>query len=777
MGVQGESGGASEVILSVVPPFLKRFLVFGLCVLVAWYAHEPLLGAGFLGSDAAVLDDIDRAFEEGGASAPWSVEALDHRPVAAGSLALSRSFHARGGVYTPGDAGRVRLDSLIMLVVAAFGLRSAVARAMRPWTGDDHARAAGVAAAAFLMVHPLLVPVVAHLPARGDVIGLAASTWSIAFLLRGRQNRNALQLGFGFALAVVAAASSPSAILLVPLGFGLEFIAAHRHRPRAVRIRTSIQVALGYAAALVVEAVIRLAVRPASAVTAAAGPIDPERVLMGENTGIGHMLAVAAEKTGVVALPVNTTGVGTVGYLLAVLALLAALHPGFLAARAAPRLWGRLLAGWAIALIVLLVLGTRERTIPASLGDAPGTLSLAVCMAVGLGISATALSGARRTVLPILTGCLYALLTAGSGATIQEAAAQVGALHEAVLEAGREDNWSRTVIVLDPPRIVAGVRALSPEDDASLTCAPFIPFGSQPVQVRGLESASFWAVAFEPEFRALREKGVTVLLPPERVPSEDDAAGDAGNVEEVKYEDLPTETRGVPGVMRRTLRISKPRPSTSLGDRGEFGWVGEGAPPAQRRFDPFALSAIVAVAPPSTSAGGESDTPLAGAPLVRWTGSSVIEVDGSSEGVWLAGANGVPEVAFHVGDEPQWLMAGEIKSLWFTGELRQASAVRVTRTPRALPPGVEPRVVGDDWTFDIATATLAQPLHAVAEEWILWIVDPTSGAHTRIAPRGAASRRLTAEGAAVFHDLDVLWILDRRLDGVTIERARGRRGR
>ncbi|MEC8493979.1 MAG: hypothetical protein VXZ39_03600, partial [Planctomycetota bacterium] len=378
-----------------MPSALKRFLVFLLCVALAWYAHRPLLGAGFLGSDLAVLEDIDRRFEDRGWDAAWSVDAVEQRPVAALSLALSRSFHAKGGVYTPGDAGRLRLESLIILVIAAFGVRACVIRGLKPWTGDDHARSAGAAAGVFLMVHPLLVPVVAHLPARGDVVGLAASAWSVALLLEGRQERRAVALGAAFALAVVAAASSPAALVLVPLGFGLEFIAARRHRPLAARFRTGVQVALGYAAALGFEALVRWVARPGADAADAPAPagFDPAQLLSAEPEGLAHAFALAAEKTGVVVLPVNTSGIGTLGYVLAVVALLAALHPGFVAARAAPRLWGRVLGGWAIAIAVLLLLGIGERAAPESLADAPDTLSLAVAMAVGLGISATALSG------------------------------------------------------------------------------------------------------------------------------------------------------------------------------------------------------------------------------------------------------------------------------------------------------------------------------------------------------------------------------------------------
>ena len=79
------------------------------------------------------------------------------------------------------------LALIVLLVIAAFGVRTVVIRGLRPWTGEDHARAAGAASGAFLMVHPLLVPVVAHLPARGDAVGLAASAWSVSLLLKGRQ--------------------------------------------------------------------------------------------------------------------------------------------------------------------------------------------------------------------------------------------------------------------------------------------------------------------------------------------------------------------------------------------------------------------------------------------------------------------------------------------------------------------------------------------------------------------------------------------------------------
>ena len=515
-----EITGPSQGNLPGVPAPLKRLLVVALCVLASWYAHKPLLGAGFLGSDTSVLEDVGLAFDGEGGGAAWSVAALDHRPAAALSLAFSSSLHATDDVYTPGDAGRLRLEGLLLLVIAALGVRTAVIRALSPWTGADHARAAGAASGAFLMIHPLIVPVVGHLTSRGDVVALAASAWSVALLLKGRQDHRGISIGMAFVLATLAAASSPAALALVPLGFGLEFIAARRHRPLIQKLRTGVQVALGYAAALGLEALVRAGFSPGvEGLGSGAASVDPAALLAGPETGLVHALGLAAEKTGVVVLPVNTTGLGMLGYVLAVAALLLALHPGFVAARAAPRLWGRVLGGWAIALIVLLALGATERAEAARLADAPGTLTLAVCMAVGLGVSSTALSGARRTVLPALTGLAYAVLTAGSGATIQEAAAETGAVHEAILNArahfekgGQEVS---EIWVLDPPRTVAGVETLLPRHDASLGSAPFLPKGSKPVLVRCVRSASFWVLATDPGFHSVREKGLVLLLPPE----------------------------------------------------------------------------------------------------------------------------------------------------------------------------------------------------------------------------------------------------------------------
>lgn len=728
---------------------LKRILVFVACVLVAWYAHRPLLGAGFLGSDAAVLDRIDESFGAGGLDAPWSVAEVEHRPVAAASLALSRSLHTRDGYYTPGDAGRLRIESLILLVIACFGVRAAVIRGLKPWTGEDHARAAGAAAGAFLMLHPLLVPVVAHLPARGDVVALAASAWSVALLLRGRQDRRALAFASSFLLALVAAASSPAAFLLVPLGFGLEFLASRRHKPLRTRLRTAIQVALGYATALALEWAVRMAMRPGTGTGAgeAPGSVDPQAVLAATDGGVLRAIAVAAEKVGVVVLPVNTSGLVTLWYVAAVLVVLLALHPGFVAARAAPRLWGRVLGGWAIALGVLLVLGVGQRAAPAALADAPDTLALALTMAVGLAISATALSGARRTVIPALVGGSYALLTAGSGATIQWAAADVGHVHSGVLQAAREDSWQRPATwVLDPPRVIWGVEALAPDQDMSLVSSPFLPKDAVPMALRGVERTAFWALTGEPEFRRAREEGLALLV------------------------HRPLE-RGRPAAdMDPVYRLAR-RPFDARGQEPDFSWSGSASSPDGLVLDPLISTHVVAEVGAVAPEAGAPDGP----PIIRWSGERTSGAERT--GTWVRIDGGLRAV-FALETDGRWLLAGSVDDFEVEISVGEVERIRVLAAPPALPEAVVPRAVGEAWTFDIAglEPRIAVQQSAI-ESWLLWLIDPATGRHARIAPTGADTGRLTAEGAAKLEGAGLIWILDRAVDGVVVQRARGRRQR
>ena len=227
---------------------------------------------------------------------------------------------------------------------------------------------------------------------------------------------------------------------------------------------------------------------------------DPAQVLSPEPEGAAHAFALAAEKTGVVVLPVNTSGIGTLGYVLAVVALLAALHPGFVAARA-PRACG--------------AASSAAGPSPSRCCSSSGSAS--ACSGEPRGRTRDPRAGGRdgRRARDLGDGPLRRPpldparahgrplrgADRGSGTTVQWAAAEVGVVHEAVLAAGREDDWSRVTWILDPPRRIAGVEALAPEHDSSLTSPPFLPPGVPPLAVKGVPSGAFWLLTGEPEFQ------------------------------------------------------------------------------------------------------------------------------------------------------------------------------------------------------------------------------------------------------------------------------------
>ncbi len=174
-------------------------------------------------------------------------------------------------------------------------------------------------------------------------------------------------------------------------------------------------------------------------------------------------------------------------------------------------------------------------------------------------------------------------------------------------------------------------------------------------------------------------------------------------------------------------------------------------------------------------AAGEVD--LSEPPLLRFRGSSDLQVDGTQRGVWVLGENG-PEAVFSLAENPTWLLAGTMRSVWFVGDLQFARSTRVTEGPRPLPPSVQPRLVneGVDWSFDVTgVAGLRGGAGESAEAWVLWVVDRVSGEALQMAPTLTENGRLHVPGGGVFHNAPVDWVLDRQVDGVSVGRARGSR--
>jgi len=714
-----------------MPSWMRRTLLIALAVLAGFYAHRPLLGVGFLGDDARTLVELEEAQREEGDAALWRVDSLHGRPLAAWSLSLSRAMHQQGGRYTPGDAGRIRIAGLALLITAALGLRVVVRRGLAPWTGEEHGRAAGFTAAVLLLVHPLSSPSAAHLGDRGDMLALAFGMWAIAVYLYFRQARSRAGLTLAWLLTLCAAASSPMAYGLPVVLAVLELASADRHRRLGRRVRTAATSALVFTLPVLLERVVR----------AFAGG-EASHVPSVDRSPFA-LFGVAAEKLGVFVLPVNTTGIGIFGYLLAVLAVLAVLHPAFVAARAAPRLWGRILGAWAACIAALLALTWSVRSAPAELGDARALLAGAAVMAAGLGVASTALSGARRTLLPGLAIAVYAPLAAGNAATIAEAASRVGELHAALIAEGERTEWQRVVLCLDPPRKVAGVTALRPEDEFALVAAPFRPNPAPPLEVYGVPKGALRFVAESPVFAGWRARGLTVLGPPHE--------GGTHQGQRHAY-DLP--------------RVAVPTQPPSL--------AAVGLDAVELPLDPWSFRALTArpSAEPSRSAG---------APQLRFKGTAPGAADGVVTGAWVREELGWRAV-FDLERSLAWNFAGSVEALWLPGALAQPEEAQLwSRIPALVDvgaahigaPALRPRVVDRDWWFDLGSALSTRALDE--SEWVLALWDPSARTYREL-PLELEGGRLRASRAAASRrgkGLPLVWSLERRVDGVTIAAARG----
>jgi hypothetical protein len=719
-----------------MPHWLRRTLAVALALVAAAYAHRPLLGVGFLGDDARTLVELDRAVETEGRAAVWRVDSVHGRPLAAGSLALSKALHARDGRYTPGDAARLRLESLALLLLAALGMRVTVRRGLAPWTGEEHGRAAGFTAAALLLVHPLAIPSAAHLGDRGDLLALVFGLAAVALYLRARQSRSRSGLALPWVLTVAAAASSPMAYGLPVVLAVLELASADRHRSVGRRGRTAATTAVVFGLAVLAERIVRALVEG-----------EASHVARVDRSPLA-LVGVAAEKLGVLVLPVNTTGVGVSGYLLAVLALLTALHPGFVAARAAPRLWGRILGSWAACIAALLALTWSVRTAPAELGDARALLAGAALMSAGLGVTATALSGARRTLLPGLAIAVYAPLAAGNAATLEDAASAVGRTHAALLAAAEQEEWQRAVLFLDAPRNVSGVTTLRPIDEAALVAAPFRPKDAHDFPVYGAPTDALRFLRAMPWFDAWRNGGATLLTAPD-----DPSRLDGGR----RVLELARITAGAGG-----------GPVFADGDVTRHASL-DGLPLPLDPFDVASLALRLSEVP----------TRDMGPPLLRFRGAASGGADEVVRGAWVRDGFGW-RAEFDLARQPAWLLAGRIDALWLPPpappvvdvELRRALAPLTPAGASGVSPegpdAPRPRLVGEDWTFDVADQVDGGTLGD--SQWVLVTYDP-------------AARRLEERELVLDRDRlrtprprgrgPLLWSLERRLEGVTVGAAAG----
>lgn len=710
----------------------KTFIVAVTACLLA-YIYGPLLGVGPFGRDLALAT----ALSEVQLSAPevlYTLPGIKDRPLAALSLILSRKLWVPTGAWYGPEITFFRLENLGLLLLAAFGLRKVLSRSLVPFLGADSARSASVAAALFFLLHPLAVSSVARATERGELIAMAAGLWGLHLFLRARQDREYALVAAAGLLFTVAAFAGRVAIFLPPLVFGLEFLSARRHRPKAQRLRTASTAFLLAALLVGVERAWRLALAVPGGF--GGGPSD---------RGALDGLALWVEKLGVLLLPVDTYGAGRAGFALVAVTHLVALHPGLVAARTAPRLWGRLLVGWTVALLVVEATCANERVLPGSLEGAEQLFPALLVMAVGLGITSTAIQGARRTLVPVLVCGTYALLGHGHAGPFGWAGEAVAELRDDLAVAADQQGWKGRYLVIDPPETVAGVEAL--RGNLPLLMGPAMQPES-PIETRakspwagGAKWEAFAALAPHPLLGQWRAEGLCLVMPAE-----------------------PGAASG-----RRTQRTLPVPGEPFPGAEEPSGREGRTGPWALD-VDPFELGFLSARPP----AGARTAEP----PVVRWEALSE-RPEGELFGVWVHGPSGL-EARFCLTASRLWLLSERVLSVRFPGALSQRSHALAAASVPALPDSVQPRRVRDDWLFDVGAVELPEPLRGEVL-WVLSILDPArlelqqyvlgeaGGGKLRATGLAARAAELQAAGG------DLLWTLEPQIEGVALARALGRR--
>jgi hypothetical protein len=314
-------------------------------------------------------------------------------------------------------------------------------------------------------------------------------------------------------------------------------------------------------------------------------------------------------------------------------------------------------------------------------------------MAVGLGIASTALSGARRWVVPALVGAGYAVLAHAAAQPFRPASAALGELRADLDRARERHGRLATLFVVDPPGRVAGLDVLGGSLD--LLLHPSFTGEPERVTVRGLSLEALLACVRQPEFEALRGGEPLVL-----VFSADELQGLRGG-------DAPEVPAG-----RTSVRIAPPRarPEAPV-------WRAEPRSPLLE-LDPLHHLAVRA-----TARVGALPDALAEAPIVAWRARGELAPFAALDGVWIAGQDG-PRAFFDVGRSLAWISGDEIARVSFEGALAEPVSAEVLARAPVLE-AVQRSRDGADWLFEVDPDEPPRPLTGDGT-WRLELLDLAS---------------------------------------------------
>ncbi len=717
------------------------------------HAHGPLVeaagpGTGYSESDLRMLLAVGDCLDHNNLRLEprpyFAAGESGLEPLAALSLAISSALWSQAGTFGAASPLPLRIENLLLFTLAAIGAGVFLRRLVSPWLGDEHARAAAWVAAVLCMVHPLAYTGLVAFAARGDLIALCLCTWSGAQFLRARQARSpraAIRAGVGTLLAGFA---SPLA-WAIPIALAAsEFIAGRRYRTVAARSRSTLVTFAAYGVCAAAGPVLRAALG-----FEVAGPQSHRPAI--------ETAALALEKLGVLALPVNPASLTFAAYLLAAVLLVVALEPAFSAARSAPRLWSLILAIGSVAILGASFAERNARVQPGDFTRAEILLPGMFLVSAGLALAATALTGTRRALMPAILASGWAAIAHVHAGAYGQAMDRFDSIRRDVASALAAGSRPSAILLLDVPALVRGVAPIDRSRPQNFLADPVLIAKSagelereraslpRPQLIAAPTQKAFLQFSRTERFAQLRSQGLVLAF-------------DAWTTD-----------------LRTGLALPAPAPTT-LSRR----WFREGA---SSPLDWEALSIRC------VTARGPRGTDYAQAPRLGWSAARAdgLVTKGEVEGVWIEIA-GEPQAHFDVAESVQWLCSGRVTLAWPVGGWsNMLDSDAQDELPSFEPPAL-PLPSGDDWRFqrqsspllDASASTLER--RGLTAEWSLRLcdletleqetfelqIDPAAAGAQRVA-RGAG--RVASQWSARGHE--TAWSIEYAVGGVVLVRNEG----
>jgi hypothetical protein len=660
------------------------------------FALAPLWRAGLVGADLALFPaDGSRVV---------GLSALGNA-----SLELTRSLFGTPSFQPDLAVRALRAENALYLFLACLVFSALLRRTLRAWLGDEVGFAAQRAAVVLLPLHPWCVLAVASASARGELLGLFFAALSAFSFLRARQEGEQRWFVASLALALAAGWASSETWLLAPLCGILEWIVARRHRSALARVRTTVTTLAGFAAATLVPQ--WLSGRPVLL-----PELDAE-ALADWLTGLGRVL-----------VPLHPSEADLARAALAGAALLLVLQPALVAARSAPRTWGRFALAWGLLILVCLL--------PAPLGAARASADLAslrwlcapaLCLGAACATAATAHSGWKRASFPwILALALLAL----DRPIVRAWPAATRCLEALVGEIARQTPpRAAEFVLLSPPREERGLQ-LVPEALASRWLARAAGLERELVLADSAQLSAWAASASFP--------GEVFVLQPSSSPEAPFLA------------DVLPATRGV------QRRASADERQSWRETRGSH---------TVRDIDPQWLRCVRVRLRP--------DAAHSGRPRIAWHSEDGAP-SATAQGVWIEGGD-APVALFDLARDPRWLLCGRVRSIWFEGPEPEGP---LWEALPALPePALAeaPREQSGRWS---ARLSATQPAESAAPglTWQLALFDPRTLESQTLAGRLAPGGELEFPAPAEWSGRAGLeWSLEARLGKACVARISGRR--